>query len=122
MDHIVGFAWNAIWQFLRPSGVHEQQRVPDPLEPEIAEVLFVHRCEFGDTALEQNQRDPPIIGPSTGEVRFPKLFPELGKEGTAIRWEADDCQRGCWRKASQTSAAAVGGRGFAITAGFLRST
>jgi hypothetical protein len=70
------------------------QRIPDPLEAAVAEVLFVDGGEFGDALLDEEERGPPIVGAAAGEVGFSEFRPEGVMEVPAVRREANDLPTG----------------------------
>ena len=58
--------WNRSRHSSRPlSG----QRIPNPSESEVAEVLFVDGGEVGDALLEEDEGGPPIEGAAAGGAR-----------------------------------------------------
>jgi len=84
------------------------QRIPDPGEAEVPEVLFIDGGEFGDSLAGEGEGGPPIEGPAAGEGFFPQPGPEGVMKGATVRRQADELPMGMPQTLAFDRAAAGG--------------
>ncbi len=77
-----------LWASLR------RQWIPNSLESEVAEVLFVDRGEFGDALMNEDESGPPIVGAAAGKVRVAEFRPKGVVKSAAFTRESNDLPAG----------------------------
>jgi len=90
------------------AGLLGVERIPDPFEAEVSEVLFIYRGKFGDSLMEKGEGNAPIEGAAACERIFAEPGPEGIMEGTAIRREADQLPAGVIPKGFADLGSSVG--------------